>query len=212
MFHNPIPEAGGREHLYSVDNEIVNDLRRHTRAYVKKIGELSIIPELLRREYKRKDRPILEDSVLVGDWEELVEIALQEVVQPLNQVGPDTPHSSPVHTPIHSPPHSPLRLMAGVNANQPPSPPNPPPAWKARSPLNLTRSLHNLPQAFENMLPKFDPNEKMLVDDHLQIFCLDIEGLRAGEHEDVVHRLFPHTLKGVAASWYFSFPANSIPY
>ena len=51
-FHNPIPEE--REHLYSVDNEIVNDLRRHTRAYVKNIGGLPIIPELPRREYKKK--------------------------------------------------------------------------------------------------------------------------------------------------------------
>ena len=61
------------------------------------------------------------------------------------------------------------------------------------------------------MLPKFDPSEKILVDDHLQIFYLEIEGLRAGEYEDVVCRLFLHTLKGVAASWYFGFPANSIP-
>ena len=51
----------------------------------------------------------------------------------------------------------------------------------------------------------------MLVDDHLQSFYLAIEGLRAGEYEDVVCRLFPHTLKGAAASWYFGFPANSIP-
>ena len=77
MFPNPIAEE---ENLYSVDNEVVNNLRRHTRAYVKKIGGFSIIPELPRREYKRKDRPILEDSVLVGYWEELVETSLQEVV------------------------------------------------------------------------------------------------------------------------------------
>ena len=76
---NPIPEEGGREHLYFVDNEVVNDLRRHTREYVKKIGGFPIIPELLRREYKRKYRPILEDSVLVGDCEELVKTALQDV-------------------------------------------------------------------------------------------------------------------------------------
>ena len=80
VFHNPIPEEGGREHLYSVDNEVVNNLRRHTRAYVKKIGGFLIIPELPRRDYKRKDCPILEDSVLVGDWEEIVETTLQEVV------------------------------------------------------------------------------------------------------------------------------------
>ena len=109
--------------------------------------------------------------MLVGDWEELVETALQEVELPLNQVGPDTPYSSPVHTPVGSPPHSPPQLMAGVNTNQPtPNPPNPPPSWKARSPLNLTPPLHDLPQAFEKLLPKFDPNEKILVEDHLQSF------------------------------------------
>ena len=61
------------------------------------------------------------------------------------------------------------------------------------------------------MLPKFDPSEKILVEDHLQSFYLAIEGLRDGEYEDVVCKLFPHTLKGVAASWYFGLPTNSIP-
>ena len=74
--HNPISEERSKEHLFSVDNEVVNNLRRHTRAYVKKIGGFPIIPKFPRREYKRKDRPILEDSVLVEDWEELVETTL----------------------------------------------------------------------------------------------------------------------------------------
>ena len=60
------------------------------------------------------------------------------------------------------------------------------------------------------MLPTFDPSKKILVDDYLQIFYLAIEGLRAVEREDVVCRLFPHTLKGAAGSWYFALPANSI--
>ena len=139
---------------------------------MKKIGGLPIIPELPRRGYKKKDCPILEDLVLVGDLEELVETTLQEFVQPLNQLGLDTPYYSPFHTHVHSPLHSPPRLMAGVNANQPPNPPNPPLAWKARSPLNLAPPLHDLPQDFEKMLPKFDPSENILVDDHLQSFYL----------------------------------------
>ena len=130
---------------------------------------------------------------------------------PLYQEGPETPHRSPAHTPVGSPPHSPPRLMAGVNANQPPNPLNPPPAWRARSPLNLTPPLHDFPQSFEKLLPKFNPNEKILVDDHLQSFYLAIEGLRAGENEDVVCRLFPHTLKGAAVSWYFGLPAKLYP-
>ena len=55
--------------------------------------------------------------------------------------------------------------------------------------------MHDLPQYFEKMLPKFDPNEKMLVDDHLQSFYLAIEGLRAGEYEDVVVDFFHTPLK-----------------
>ena len=81
---NPIPEEKGKEHLYSVNNEVVDDLRRFTRAYTKKIRGLSIIPALPRREYRKKDRPILEDAMLVEDFEELLETTLQEFVQPLN--------------------------------------------------------------------------------------------------------------------------------
>ena len=96
--------------------------------------------------------------------------------------------------------------MANVKENQP----LPPPTWRARSPLNLTPPLHAMPQNFDKALPKFEPNEGILVDDHLQSFYLDLEGLQAIEHEDVVCRLFPHTPKGKAASWYFSLPVKSI--
>ena len=67
--------------------------------------------------------------------------------------------------------------MAGVIVNQP----NPLPSWRARSPLNLTPPLHNLPQGFEKLLPKFDPEEKTAIDDHLHSFYLAVEGLRAAE-------------------------------
>ena len=77
--------------------------------------------------------------MLVEDLEELVEAALQEVDQPLNQLDLGSSHYSPCRTHVQSPPHSPLRIMAHVNSNQPP----PPPAWRARSPLNLTPPLHD---------------------------------------------------------------------
>ena len=69
-YHNPIPKEN-KEHLYAIGNEVVNDLRRHTRAYVKNLGGFPISPDLPRREYKKKDRPVVEDSVLVGDWKNL---------------------------------------------------------------------------------------------------------------------------------------------
>ena len=60
------------------------------------------------------------------DLEELVETALQEVVQPLDHLGPYSPHCSPFLTPVQSPPQYPLRIMANVNANPPP----PQPTWR----------------------------------------------------------------------------------
>ena len=67
-----------------------------------------------------------------------------------------------------------------------------------------------MPQSFDKALPKFEPNEGIIVDDHLQSFYLALEGLQATKHEDVVCRLFPCTLKGKVVSWYFSLSANSI--
>ena len=132
---------------------------------------------------------------------------MQEINQPIDQLGPD----SPAQTPFQYPPQSPKPIMArnvplNCNANQA----NPPaPAWRARPPLNLAPLVHALPHNYENVLPRFDLGEGTSVDNHLQIFFLVLEALVV-EHEDVVCRLFPHTLKGKAASWYFGLQANSI--
>ena len=57
LFRNPTPKEKGKEHLYSVDNKVVDDLRRFTWEYMKNIGGLPIILVLPRREYRKKDRP-----------------------------------------------------------------------------------------------------------------------------------------------------------
>ena len=92
-------------------------------AYAKNIGGLPIILALPRREFRKKDCPQLEDSMLVEDLEELVETTLEEFVQPLNQLGPDSPHCSPFRTLVQSPPQYPLIILSNVNANQPPPQP-----------------------------------------------------------------------------------------
>ena len=103
-----------------MDNEVVDDLRRLPGHMQKNIGGLPIVSVLPRREYQKKDHPQLEDSVLVEYLEELAETTLQEVDQPLDQLGPNSPHCSPFQIPVQSPPHTPLKIMAKVNANQPP--------------------------------------------------------------------------------------------
>ena len=120
LLHKPTPEEKETGYLYPIDNKVVDDLSRITKAYVKNIGGLPIISILPRREYQKKAHPQLEDSALVEYIEELVEIALQEVDQPLDQLGLDSPHCSPFQTHVQSPLHNPLIIMANVNANQPP--------------------------------------------------------------------------------------------
>ena len=96
---------------------MVDDLRRITRAYAKKIGGLPIIPALPRRELRKKECPYREDSLLVEYFEEIIETTLQDIVQYLNQLGLESPHCSPFRTPVQYPLPSPLRIMANANAN-----------------------------------------------------------------------------------------------
>ena len=59
------------------------------------------------------------------------------------------------------------------------------------------------------MLPKFDPEKGIYVEDHLKIVYLTLNILNI-EHEDVFCRLFPYTFDPRASSWYFSLQDNSI--
>ena len=70
-FENSFPDPNteeNREHLFVVDNQVVNDLRRHTWAYVKNIGGLPIIPDLPRREYNKKYRPYWKIQCWLDTW------------------------------------------------------------------------------------------------------------------------------------------------
>ena len=51
----------GPERLYHVPLEVVNQLRRHTMSYVKKLGGLKTIPELPRRQASRRVPTYTED-------------------------------------------------------------------------------------------------------------------------------------------------------
>ena len=89
------------------------------------------------------------DSLLVENLEELVEFSFQEITQPLNQLGPESPTDQAFP---NSPPQSTLQVMAVVNQ----------PAWRARMPLNLVAPLHDLPKKLKRVLPKFDPGKGFL--------------------------------------------------
>ena len=83
--------------------KVVDHLIRIKRSYAKVLGGLSNIPNLPRRQASIREIPYIEYSVLVGDFEELVDLTLQEIVQPLNQLGPESPCCSPFQYPPQTP-------------------------------------------------------------------------------------------------------------
>ena len=169
---------------------------------------MKAILELRRKQASRKVPTYTKDSILVGNLKELVNLSIQDIVQLLDQLGLDSPI---FQSPVQSPPPTPRRIMDGnvpPNSNQPINP-NPPLAWRARTPLNLAVPLHAFPQNDKKTLPKFDPGKGISMDDHLQSFYLALE-LLAMEHEYVVCRLFPNTFEDKASTCYFGSQANSI--
>ena len=54
--------------------------------------QISLLP---KRQAHRRERPYTKDSVLVGYFEELVDLTLQEIFQPLDQLGPNSHSCSP---------------------------------------------------------------------------------------------------------------------
>ena len=151
------PELDVTEYIYPISNEVVDHLRRIIRSYANKMGGFPNILALPRRQVRKKERPYLEDSLLVGYFEELVYLTLQETVQPLNQLGPKCPSCSPFQTLVQSPSQSPSWIMVGnaplnPNANQPNLIA---PASRARTP-----PVHALPHNYENSFPIFDTQGK----------------------------------------------------
>ena len=62
----------------------------------------------------------------------------------------------------------------------------------------------------EKWLLKFNPNDKIPMEDHIKSFMQAIR-LRNAIHEDVVCRLFPYTFEGKDSTWYFALESISIP-
>ncbi|MCY6488119.1 hypothetical protein, partial [Actinobacillus pleuropneumoniae] len=73
----------------------------------------------------------------------------------------------------------------------------------------LVANPNALPTNPKKWLPKYNPDDALSAEEHLNNFMLAIN-LNGVAHEDVVIRLFPYTFQGSTGSWYFSLPAGSI--
>ena len=69
--------------------------------------------------------------------------------------------------------------------------------------------LHIFPKNPQKFLPKYDLDDDVLPEYHIKQF-MDALNLMNVEDEDVVCRLFPHTLQGKATKWFFNLSPGSI--
>ena len=81
--------------------------------------------------------------------------------------------------------------------------------WLAIDAISSPSTLHPLPKHPERFFPKYDPDDGVLLDYHIKKFMIDLNLMNI-EHEDVVYRLFPHTLKGKVSKWVFNLAPRSV--
>ena len=74
-------------------------------SYVKKLGGLKEIPTLPRRKASKKVHAYTKYSISMENFDELVDLSIQEIIQLIDQLGPDSPtFQSPLQSPLYSPP------------------------------------------------------------------------------------------------------------
>jgi len=66
-----------------------------------------------------------------------------------------------------------------------------------------------MPRNLENLLMKYDPDEIVKVEDHIENFYLHLQTLEV-RYNDVPCRLFPCTLDSREVVWYHILPPKSI--
>ena len=119
---------------------------------------MKIIHALQRRHASKKVPSYTKYLILVENLEELVNLSIQEIIQLLDQLGPEYPTTQ-------YPPWYPPRVMAAANQ----------PTWRDKTPLNLVAPLHDFPKHPNRALPKLDPRKGISEEDHLNFFYLALE-------------------------------------
>ena len=81
--------------------------------------------------------------------------------------------------------------------------------WLDKDVVFIPGKQLKLPKNIEKWIPKFNPDERYPVEDHIKTFMQSVS-LRNAVHEYVVCRLFPYSFEGKASTWYFSLESGSI--
>ena len=87
-----------------------------------------------------------------------------------------------------------------MEANQP---------WINVYSIVIPNAQHQVPKHLEKRLPKFDPDNDVLPEDHINKFMISLRLMNV-EHEDFVCRLFLYAFQGKASTWFFNLALRSI--
>ena len=201
--------------MFLVLNNEVNQLCRHTRAYLKSLGQIPAIYQISRaRSSQRRTQPYDENETLDANIDDLIIDTISEIKDSIATIenqeatefpnfldfpegdsnyqdfpkaeeggsGPLEPPENNTTCPTPTSPRPNFSFLATMAANRP---------WLAADAIVVPRAQHPLPKHHEKLLPKFDPDNDITVEDHIKQFMFSLILLDA-QHEDVVCILFPY--------------------
>ena len=208
------------EPLYFIPKTEVNQLHRHTQGYLKSLGQIPIIYSIPRSWFsRRRTQPYGDSETFTSSTEDLIIDTISEIHQPITKIShsetsqdpefwdlmyfqeeyptffdfpktqeggygpPKPPKTSP---PLASIPSPQLNFTFGgsMASNQP---------WLVINALSIPGPHNPLSKHPEKPLPKFDPDNDIEPEDHMNKFMLSLNLINV-QHEDVVCRLFCFTL------------------
>jgi len=202
-----------------IPNNEVNQLRRHTRAYLRSISQIPAIYQIPRaRSSQRRTRPYYENETLDATIDDLIIDIIFEIRYPIATIEHqgDTRFPNFLDFPEEDSnfQYFPEAKEGGSRPPEPlennttgATPTSPRPnfrfivtmaanrPWLVVDVIAVPRAQHPLPKHPKNLLPKFDLVNDITPEDHIKQFTLSLRLLDV-QHEDVVCRLFSYTFVG----------------
>ena len=114
-----------------------------------------------------------------------------------------------IHTPLPPPPPPPFTHQTVALPPPPPMANVPTFLLNKYAPLALPQVLNDMPQDYLKILPKFNGENEIDAQKHLETFCSFADNFNV-EHLDVVLRLFVQSLDGEAIKWFKTLGDRSI--
>ena len=200
--------------MYLLPKIKVNQLHYHTQAYLKSLGQIPIIYQIQRNRFSQKrTQPYGDGETLTFSIDDLLIDTIYDIHQPIIDISHSETSEDPTDFQGDSTFFSFLETQAGGSG--PPKPPetNPPldsiqsprlnftfggsmaanQPWLTINALAIPGPQNPLPRHPKKLFPKFDLEDDILPEDHIDKFKITLNLMNA-QHEDVAGKLFYFTL------------------